>query len=119
MILKKCGYKYTYFSIAVLDIIDKCNPSPCGRNAVCNDGQCLCIHEYQGDPYIECRPECVINSDCPKNKACITNKCQDPCPGACSISAICDVISHIPMCSCPQGMTGNAFYSCNPINGKY
>lgn len=27
------------------------------------------------DPYAGCRPECVVNDDCPYNKACQQNRC--------------------------------------------
>lgn len=94
---------------------DPCNPSPCGSNTLCNNGICSCIREYHGDPYTGCRPECVLNSDCPQNKACLRSKCVDPCPGTCSQNAICEVLNHIPMCSCPRGMEGNAFVQCRPV----
>ncbi|PSN29200.1 hypothetical protein C0J52_26427, partial [Blattella germanica] len=93
---------------------DPCNPSPCGSNAQCNNGICTCLPEYQGDPYAGCRPECVLSTDCPRNRACIRNKCTDPCPGTCGQGAICDVVNHIPICSCPQGMSGNPFVECRP-----
>lgn len=97
---------------------DPCNPSPCGPNAQCSgDGVCTCLPEYQGDPYVGCRPECVVSADCARDKACMRNKCGDPCPGTCGQSAICDVINHIPMCNCPPGYTGNAFVECRPIPG--
>lgn len=98
---------------------DPCNPSPCGSNAQCANGICTCLPEYQGDPYAGCRPECVINNDCSRDKACIRNKCVDPCPGTCGQSAICDVINHVPMCSCPQGTTGNAFVNCSPYQSTF
>lgn len=94
---------------------DPCNPTPCGLNAKCNDGVCSCIPEYNGDPYVACRPECVLNSDCPRIRACIRNKCIDPCPGTCGQSAICDVINHVPMCTCQPGFEGNAFAQCRPV----
>ncbi|KAJ4432717.1 hypothetical protein ANN_21354 [Periplaneta americana] len=94
---------------------DPCNPSPCGPNAQCNNGICTCLPEYQGDPYAGCRPECVLSTDCPRNRACIRNKCTDPCPGTCGQGAICDVVNHIPICSCPQGMSGNPFVECRPV----
>lgn len=96
---------------------DPCNPSPCGPNAQCHEGQCTCLPEYQGDPYRGCRPECVLSSDCTRDKACIRNKCTDPCSGTCGQSAECSVINHIPMCSCPQGFTGNAFLVCSRVQG--
>lgn len=95
---------------------DPCYPSPCGANAQCRirDGvaYCECIHEFHGDPYSGCRPECVLNNDCTKNLACIQTKCVDPCPGVCGQEALCTVTNHIPICSCPAGFTGDAFRLC-------
>lgn len=103
---------------AVVVEINPCNPSPCGPNAICNDGICTCIAEYHGDPYTGCRPECILNNDCFRDKACSRNKCINPCPGTCGQNAQCDVVNHIPMCSCPAGLTGNAFVECRAIPGK-
>lgn len=71
--------------------------------------------EFHGDPYAGCRPECVLNSDCPRDKACLRSKCLNPCPGTCGENAICDVINHIPMCRCPDGTAGSAFIRCTPV----
>lgn len=98
---------------------DPCNPTPCGPNAQCDIGICTCLPEFRGDPYRECRPECVLNNDCPREKACIKNKCVDPCPGTCGTNAVCSVINHIPMCSCFENHIGNAFIMCNPIPGIF
>lgn len=68
--------------------------------------------EYHGDPYIECRPECVLNSECPRNRACINNKCIDPCPGTCGLNADCRVVNHSPTCSCSTGYIGNPLHAC-------
>lgn len=96
---------------------DPCNPSPCGANAHCSNGICTCVSLYQGDPYVGCRPECVINSECLPSKACINQKCVDPCSlETCGRNAICQVFSHVPMCSCPESMTGNALVSCRPMD---
>lgn len=100
-----------------------CNPSPCGINAVCKErggaGSCLCLSEYHGDPYVECRPECVLNSDCSKTKACVNNKCVDPCPGVCGINAECHANNHIPICNCLNGYTGNPSAMCHAVvHGK-
>lgn len=99
--------------------VSPCNPSPCGPNAKCNEGICTCIAEYQGDPYVGCRPECVLNTDCSQNQACIRNKCVDPCPGTCGQNADCRVIKHIPTCTCIENYVGNAFIACSPIPGTY
>lgn len=96
-----------------------CNPSLCGINAVCKEragaGSCSCLSKYHGDPYVECRPECVLNSDCSKNKACVNNKCIDPCPGVCGVNAECRVNNHIPICNCVHGYTGNPSVRCTEI----
>lgn len=99
------------------EIISPCNPSPCGANAQCRvhnrAGSCTCLPEYIGNPYEGCRPECTLNSDCPSNKACINNKCADPCPGTCGQNANCQVINHLPSCTCVPGYTGDPFRYCN------
>lgn len=97
---------------------DPCNPSPCGANAQCNQGICTCLMEYHGDPYYGCRPECVLSSDCSFDKACMRSKCQDPCIGMCGLNAVCNVYNHVAVCSCPNGMTGDAFSLCNTIESK-
>lgn len=97
--------------------LSPCSPSPCGTNAICkemnNAGSCSCLPDYIGNPYEGCRPECSINSDCPSNKACIRNKCMDPCPGTCGQNAMCNVINHLPSCTCLPGFTGDPFRYCS------
>lgn len=99
-----------------------CNPSPCGANAHCKErngvGSCSCLPEYFGDPYTGCRPECVSNSDCDRNKACTNNRCKDPCPGTCGINAECRTVNHSPTCTCISGYTGNPLVRCE-IEGKF
>lgn len=98
--------------------VDLCNPSPCGPNAQCNNGTCTCLQEYFGDPYRDCRPECVLNQDCPNNKACVNNKCKDPCIGVCGQYAECFVVNHIPTCTCVQGYSGDPFSFCRKFDRK-
>ena len=74
---------------------------------------CSCVPGYIGPPP-NCRPECVINSECPPNKACIQQKCGDPCVGACGINAKCDVANHNAICSCPYDYIGDPFSQCLP-----
>ena len=99
-----------------VEIIQPCNPSPCGINAQCSEqrgaASCRCILDYTGNPYVECKPECTTNSECPNDKACVNNKCKDPCPGVCGIHASCRVNNHLPQCTCDPGYTGNPFVSC-------
>lgn len=98
-------------------LVNPCVPSPCGPNAICreqnNAGACSCTPGYIGNPYEGCRPECVLSSDCASNKACIRNKCVDPCPGTCGANAECQVINHLPSCICRIGYTGDPFITCN------
>lgn len=95
---------------------DPCNPSPCGSNALCRErngaGACSCLPNYFGDPYVNCRPECVQNSDCPRTKSCLNMKCVDPCVNLCGYKATCRVANHQPMCSCEPGFTGNPMRIC-------
>lgn len=98
---------------------DPCNPTPCGPNAQCDNGVCTCLPEYQGDPYLGCRPECVLNGDCPRDKSCIGNKCLDPCPNLCGQNAECSVLNHIPICSCQSGWSGDPFSFCRRIESRY
>jgi hypothetical protein len=96
---------------------DPCNPSPCGPFSQCRDingsPSCSCLSNYMGSPP-NCRPECSINSECPSNKACINEKCRDPCPGACGLNAVCSVINHTPVCTCSEYDTGDPFTNCHP-----
>lgn len=116
--IKKINFILDFILAAEPIVTDPCNPSPCGSNTQCSDGICTCLPEYQGDPYSGCRPECVLSTDCPRDRACIRNKCSDPCPGTCGQDALCSVVNHIPICSCPEGRTGNAFVQCRPIPGR-
>jgi hypothetical protein len=96
---------------------DPCNPSPCGPFSQCRDingsPSCSCSPTYIGAPP-NCRPECSINSECPSNRACINEKCRDPCPGSCGLNAICNVINHIVHCTCSEYDTGDPFTNCFP-----
>lgn len=100
---------------------DPCNPSPCGINANCkvfnNRAECTCYPGYYGSPHVECSPECIINTDCPKYLSCVNQKCVDTCPGSCGVNAVCDMINHKAVCTCSRGYTGDPQVECRP--GKY
>lgn len=95
-----------------------CQPSPCGPNSKCQDsnGQaiCSCALGYFGLPP-SCRPECVLSSECSFAKACVNQKCLDPCVGACGSNAACHVNNHSPVCFCDEGFTGSALIKCYPV----
>lgn len=96
--------------------INPCDPNPCGPNSICQirEGHpvCSCLANYLGSPPY-CRPECVMNQECPFNQACINEKCQNPCIHSCGLNAKCDVVNHTPYCTCLVGYEGDAFVSCS------
>lgn len=96
-----------------------CDSNPCGTNAQCAEKtgaiSCVCPTNYIGDPYTSCRPECVINTDCPKEQSCSNSRCVNPCTGSCGINADCRVVNHNPICSCKESFTGDPYGSCRPI----
>lgn len=89
----------------ILDPKDPCSPSPCKQNGICrvvNNDKAVCHY-----------PECVQNEDCPSNKACFNQMyCGDPCANACGENALCNVINHKAVCSCPRGFIGTPFVRC-------
>lgn len=72
---------------------------------------------YLGSPP-GCRPECAISSECSTNRACINQKCVDPCVGLCGQNTICRVVNHSPICACKPDCTGDPFTRCFPIPSK-
>lgn len=113
---------FQYFHTAVAhEYVNPCQPSPCGPNSQCRESNgvpiCSCLPEYVGSPPA-CRPECVVSSECASDKACVNQKCRDPCPNVCGTNADCRVNNHSPICSCRNGYTGNPFTRCNPIPRK-
>lgn len=97
------------------DPINPCVPSPCGPNSQCRvvntHAVCSCVSEYTGLPP-NCRPECTISAECSQDKACMNQKCVDPCPGTCGSNARCQVLNHNPICSCSPRYTGDPFVQC-------
>lgn len=96
-------------------------PSPCGPNSNCrataDSAICSCIPGYLGRSP-NCRPECTTNSECPNTRACINEKCRDPCRGTCGNNAQCHVNKHQPICQCLDHHTGDPFTGCSPIISK-
>lgn len=92
-----------------------CTPTRCGPYSQCREHDdiaiCTCLENYIGSPPA-CKPECVVSSQCFLDKACINQKCVDPCPGKCGENAHCKVINHNPICSCVVGYTGDPLIRC-------
>lgn len=113
---------YTYLNNTAAETArEPCSPSPCGPNSQCrnvnNQAVCSCLPTYLGAPP-NCRPECLVSSECPSNRACINQKCVDPCPNSCGQNALCRVINHSPICNCRPRYTGDPFTRCFFIEGK-
>lgn len=112
----------TFLNFSVNEPTDPCQPNPCGPNSQCRNvnGQsvCSCLPNYIGSPP-SCRPECTVSSECDLNRACVNQKCIDPCPGTCGLNADCQVSNHNPICSCKPVMTGDPFFRCYSIPRKY
>jgi len=116
------NYFLFFSSPATSDIVptrDPCYPSPCGLNSQCavsadKTPSCSCLPTFIGSPP-NCRPECRVNNDCPANRACIKQKCTDPCIGLCGLNALCQVILHQARCTCPELYTGDPFTVCSQI----
>ena len=112
-------FKFSVEPIVVQPEQRPCDAHPCGTNAQCRQqGQavsCICPPDYVGDPYSACRPECVLNDDCPRDQSCVRNKCVNPCAGTCGINAECRVSNHVPVCTCLTGHTGDPYGACRPI----
>lgn len=99
---------------------DPCIPSPCGLNTLCQvmGGRpvCTCLPDFNGDPQFGCQPECILNTDCPQDKACLERRCRNPCKvGAiCGLNSVCRVQDHTATCVCAEGFMGDAFFQCIP-----
>lgn len=75
--------------------------------------KCKCVPPFIGNPYMDgCEAECIVNHDCDNHLACFNQHCRDPCPGVCGSNAKCEVVEHVPVCSCLPGYTGDPFGSC-------
>jgi len=107
---------------------DPCDPSPCGPGAVCTVnplGNAICRCQPglipNPDTITGCKPECVVDPDCPGDYICEQQKCiqrPDPCdPSPCGPGALCTVgPSGNPICRCEPGLIPNpdTITGCKP-----
>ncbi|XP_046683638.1 C-type lectin domain family 18 member A-like [Homalodisca vitripennis] len=57
--------------------------------------------------------QCLENDDCPSDRTCVKQKCEDPCHNVCSgNNTSCQVRNHIPYCTCKQGFIGDPLTAC-------
>lgn len=108
-------------SVSDVPVSDPCGSSQCGPNSQCRVINqvvvCSCMPNYIGTPPA-CRPECVTSSECTIDKACVNQKCVNPCPTSCGKNSDCRVINHAPLCNCMRGYTGDPFSICFPVPCK-
>ena len=59
---------------------------------------------------------CSSNDDCPDYTACENQKCINPCAESspCARTAICKVVNHQAVCTCPNGFIGSPHTGCTP-----
>ena len=103
-----------------------CSPllSTCGKGAVCNGinhkAICECPPGYGGNARVSCvLLGCKSNSDCPTNKACINDRCENPCAvNPCTGNMDCNVYNHIVECACPSGYIGDTKLGCTKLTEK-
>lgn len=92
----------------------------CGINAECHVinhiATCNCIKDHIGNALVKCSSvqtkTCILSSECGLDMACIDQQCVNPCIGSCASKADCRVEFHTPICSCPNGYSGDPFIEC-------
>ena len=59
---------------------------------------------------------CEVDDDCPDYTACRNRQCINPCArdDPCAKSAICRVVNHNAVCTCPNGFIGSPHTKCTP-----
>lgn len=99
--------------------VPACTADKCGTRAKCSGinhrAVCDCPPGFSGDPKIACiRMECSSDSECPLDKSCINNKCENPCEktAKCDINEVCSVYHHKPECACLPGYVSDLQRGC-------
>ena len=102
--------------------LDPCRISePCGQGALCETTShravCRCPPTWGGNPHEECfQYECLIDDDCPYDKACVNKECTNPCQKVlCGERAECKAEAHKAVCFCPLGLQGNPLVACREV----
>ena len=99
------------------------DPCACGTNARCDivDHRpvCTCLPGYYGNPEVACViVGCQSDSECQQTHACRKGECTPVCGPddlPCGGNADCTGIGHKPICTCPVGLEGDPYISCNNV----
>lgn len=97
--------------------VDKCRKTVCGQNAICEEGQCVCLPGYIGNPSdiqqgCAFDSKCVTDGDCKDNEICFqisrnVRKCVDSCSKLqCGPNSLCVSANHQAHCICTEGYVG-------------
>ena len=105
---------------------DACTGVVCGPNAVCDEGKCICVQGFSGNPADTtggCKlSSCTSNNDCADNEICFSISRRRTCVDACSKvqcgpNAFCVSQNHRSSCLCKPGNIGtpsDPFTGCQP-----
>lgn len=74
-----------------------------------------------GNPKVACiLVGCRSDSECPSTRACINNRCENPCveSNPCDGPSECRVFNHQVECACPPGYVGDTKTGCKKEEEK-
>ena len=74
-------------------------------------------HKTNTNLYFTISVECIVDPDCRTDQICHNNQCIDPCllENPCAVNAICQGQNHAAICTCPAGLVGNPYVSCETV----
>lgn len=102
--------------------VPACASDTCGPQTECyginHNPVCECLPGYSGNPKLGCNViGCKSDSECPSEKACINQKCENPCEQQpCITKEICRAYNHKAECSCPPGTISGLYGACMQLD---
>ncbi|CAL4121255.1 unnamed protein product, partial [Meganyctiphanes norvegica] len=94
---------------------EACSGIACGENGECfwdevqKKADCRCKGNDQYDPSTGQCQECVGNSNCQHDQACLSGTCRRVCDGACATGGQCTSQNHVAKCTCNGELKGNPY----------
>lgn len=97
--------------------VDVCHSKICGPNSICEEGRCVCLPSYTGNPNdliqgCSLDSKCVTDTDCKNSEICFQlgktiRKCVDACTKIqCGPNSLCASTNHQAHCVCAEGYIG-------------